>query len=202
MRSRTFELWLVYAWFCARPHDQRDLTLLKNVRQLKQKLMISICGINILQLLTMKRNENEITSENSVKLLWGIIDEQIHKKFILKSQKIKLLKLWEFFIGSVVYLISRTWLQKVSFFFILSYINYVNIAWASAFRTKLKGILKKQKDTARIIFFGNRFDHMRRLLKEITALNFYHINIIQTMKPMYKINMKQIREYSFFNFVR
>ena len=43
---------------------------------------------------------------------------------------------------------------------------------------------------------------MRPLLKEITALNFYHINIIQTMKPMYKINMKQIREYSFFNFVR
>ena len=115
--------------------------------------MISVCGINILQLLTMKLNENEITSENSVKLLWGIIDEQIHKKFILKSQKIKLLKLWEFFIGSVIYLISRTWLQKVSFFFILSYINYVNIAWASAFRTKLKGILKKQKDTARIIFF-------------------------------------------------
>ena len=153
MRSRIFELWLVYAWFCARPHDQRDLTLLKNVRQLKQKLMISICGINILQLLTMKRNENEITSENSVKLLWGIIDEQIHKKFILKSQKIKLLKLWEFFIGSVICLISRTWLQKVCFSFIHRYINYANIAWASTFRTKLKGILKKQKDTARIIFF-------------------------------------------------
>ena len=115
--------------------------------------MISVCGINILQLLTMKLNENEITKGNSAKFLWGIIDEKVHRKIILKSQKIKLLKLWEFFIGSVICLISRTWLQKVCFSFIHSYINYANIVWASTFRTKLKGILKKQKDTARIIFF-------------------------------------------------
>lgn len=47
-RSKHSELWLVQDLCFARPCDQRDVTCLKNIHQFKQKLMISICGINIL----------------------------------------------------------------------------------------------------------------------------------------------------------
>ena len=45
------------------------------------------------------------------------------------------------------------------------YISYANIAWVSTFKTKLQGILKKQKHAARITFHANRLDHARPLLK-------------------------------------
>ena len=65
-------------------------------------------------------------------------------------------------------------------------ISYVNQAWASTFKTKLQGILKKQKHTARITFHANRLDHARPLLKEMKALNVYQINLTQTLKLMHK----------------
>ena len=39
------------------------------------------------------------------------------------------------------------------------------------FKTKLQGIVKKQKHAARITFHANRLDHARPLLKEMKALN-------------------------------
>ena len=49
-------------------------------------------------------------------------------------------------------------------------------------KTKIQGILQKQKHAARITFHANRLDHARPLLKEMKALNVYHINLIQTRK--------------------
>ena len=60
--------------------------------------------------------------------------------------------------------------RKIYFSFIDIYINY---AWASTFKTKLQGILKKQKHAAQMIFHANRFDPLRLLLKEMKALNVY-----------------------------
>ena len=54
------------------------------------------------------------------------------------------------------------------------------------FKTKLQGILKKQKHAERITFHANRLDHARPLLKEMKALNVYQINLIQTLKFMRK----------------
>ena len=45
--------------------------------------------------------------------------------------------------------------------------SYANITWASTFKTKLQGILKKQNYAVRITFHVNRFDHSRPLLKEM-----------------------------------
>ena len=53
-------------------------------------------------------------------------------------------------------------------------------------RLNSRGILKKQKHTARITFHANRFDHSKPLLKEMKALNVYQINLIQTLKFMHK----------------
>ena len=77
-------------------------------------------------------------------------------------------------------------LLKIYFSFVHIYISYANIAWASTFKTKLQGILKKQKHAARITFHANRFDHSRPLLKEMKALNVYQINLIETLKFMHK----------------
>ena len=88
----------------------------------------------------------------------------------------------EFFTGLVIYLIYLL----IFFSFIQIYISYANIAWASTFKTKLQGILKKQKHAARITFHANRLDHARPLLKEMKALNVYQINLIQTLKFMHK----------------
>ena len=77
-------------------------------------------------------------------------------------------------------------LRKIYFSFIHVYINNANIAGTSTFKTKLQGILKKQKHTARIIFHENRFDYSRPLLKEMKALNVYQINIFQTLKSIHK----------------
>ena len=78
---------------------------------------------------------------------------------------------------------------KIYFSFIHIYISYANIAWASSFKTKPQGILKKQKHAARITFPANRSDHSRPLLKEMKALNFYQINLIQTLKFMHKTTL-------------
>ena len=59
-------------------------------------------------------------------------------------------------------------------------------AWASNFKTKLQGILKKQKHATRITFHANKFDHSRPLLKVMKALNVYQINLILTLKVMHE----------------
>ena len=98
----------------------------------------------------------------------------------------------EFFTGQVIYLIPKT-ISKIYFFLIHIYISYANIAWASTFKIKLEGILKKQKHAARITFKANRLDHSRPLLKVIKALNVYQFNLIQTLKlthkTKYRINL-------------
>ena len=77
-------------------------------------------------------------------------------------------------------------LLKIYFSFIHIYISYANIAWASTSKTNLQGILKKQKHAARITLHVNRLGHARPLLKEMKALNVYHINLIQILTLMYK----------------
>ena len=109
----------------------------------------------------------------------------LHGKIILTSQKIKSLKILEFFCRAS-HLLDIKNLLKIYFSFIHIYISNANIAWASTFKTKLQGLLKKQKHAAWITFHANRLDHVRPLLKEIKASNVYQINLIQTLKFMHK----------------
>ena len=97
----------------------------------------------------------------------------------------KILKILEFFTGLVNLLDFKNFL-KIHFSFIHIYKSYPNIVCISTFKTKLQGILKKQKHAARMTFHANRFDHSRPLLKEMKALNVYQINTIQTLKFMHK----------------
>lgn len=63
-----------------------------------------------------------------------------HGKIISNSQKIKFLKVLEFFTGLVDDIKN---LLKISF--IYNYISYAIIAWTISFKTNLQGFLKKQK---------------------------------------------------------
>ena len=133
----------------------------------------------------MTFNNIEIKRENSVKFLGVIIDENLTWKNHIEVVENKISKN-----SGVLYraghLLDFKNLLKIYFSFIHIYISYVDIAWASTFKTKLQGILKKQKYAARITFHANRFDHSRLLLKEMKALNVYQINLIQTLKFMHK----------------
>ena len=144
-----------------------------------------MCESLPLQLPTMTFNKIEIKKENSIKFLGVIIDENLTWKNNIEVVENKISKN----IGVLYrasHLLDFKNLLKIYFSFIHIYISYANIAWASAFKTKLLGILKKQKHAARITFHAKRLDHARPLLKEMEALNVYQINLMQTLKFMHK----------------
>ena len=117
-----------------------------------------MCDSLPLQLPTMTFNNIEIKIENSVKFLGLIIDENLTWKNHIQVVENKVSKN----IGVLYrpsHLVDYKNLLKIYFSFIPIYISYANITWASTFKTKLQGILKKQKHAARITFHANRFDH-------------------------------------------
>ena len=138
-----------------------------------------MCDSLPLQLPVMTLNNIEIKRENSVKFLGVIMDENLTWKNHIEVVENKISKN----IGVLYrasHLLDFKSLLKIYFSFIHIYISYANVTWASTFKTKLQGILKKQKHAARITFHANRFEHSIPLLKETKALNVYQINLIQT----------------------
>ena len=143
-----------------------------------------MCDSLPLQLPAMALNNIEIKRENSVKFLGVIIDENLTWKNHIEVVENKISKNIRV-LYRASHLLDFKNLLKIYFSFIHIYISYANIAWAT-FKTKLQGILKKQKHAARITFHANEFDQSRPLLKEMKALNIYQINLIQTLKFMHK----------------
>ena len=146
---------------------------------------VTMCRSLPLQLPVITLNNIEIKRENSVKFLGVIIEENLTWKNHIEVVENKISKN----VGVLCrarHLLDFKNLLKIYFSFIHIYINYANITWASTFKTKLQGILKKQKHAVRITFHVNRFDHSRPLLKEMKALNVYQINLIQILKFMRK----------------
>ena len=136
------------------------------------------------QLLTLTFNNIEIERENYIKFLGVIIDENLTWKNHIEVVENTISKNTGVLYRASHLLDSQNLLQ-ICFSFIHIYISYANIAWASTFKTKLQGILKKQKHAARITFHASTLDHARPLLKEMKALNVYQINLIQTLKFMH-----------------
>ena len=50
-----------------------------------------------------------------------------------------------------------------------SYLNYVNIAWGSTYRNKLKTIYFHQKHAVRFVFNKDKLTHSRPLLRALHA---------------------------------
>ena len=104
-----------------------------------------------LKLPSLQLNGNIIERENSLKFLGVILDEHLTWKKHIQLIENKVSKN----VGALYKtseLINSKRLRSIYVFFIHSYINYANIAWASTNKTKLKKLLGKQKQAPRIIF--------------------------------------------------
>ena len=116
---------------------------------------VSMCDSLPLQLPTMTFNNTEVKRENYIKFLGVIIDENLTWKNHIEVVENKISKNNEF-LYRTSHLLDFKNLLKIYFSCIDIYIGYANIAWASNVKTKLQGILKKQKHAARIPFHANR----------------------------------------------
>ena len=129
-----------------------------------------------------------IQKENSLKFLGFIFYEHLTWKKYIQLIENKVSKN----VG-VLYktsqLINSKCFRNIYFFFIYSYINYANIAWASTNKLNLKKLIGKQKQAVRIIFNQDRFTHACPLLKTLNALNVYQINLLQVLVLMHKIKI-------------
>ena len=108
-----------------------------------------MCDSLPLQLPTMTFNNIEIKRENSAKFLDVIIDKNLTWKNHIEVVENKISKnIGVLYRASHLLDIKNL---KIYFSFIHIYISDANIAWASTFKTKLRGNLKKQKHAARVI---------------------------------------------------
>ena len=139
-----------------------------------------------LKLQSLQLNGKIIERGNSLKFLGVILDEHLTWKKHMQLIENKVSKNAGVFYKTSK-LINSKCLRSIYFSFIHSYINYANIAWASTNKTKLKKLFGKQKQAARIIFIQDRFTHARPLLKTLSALSFYEINLLQVLLFMHKI---------------
>ena len=82
--------------------------------------------------------------------------------------------------------ILSTFLRKQLYFsFIICYLNYANIAWASTNKGKLQALYRHQKHAERIINFKDKLTSAKPLLDQINAVPVYEMNIFQTLCFMY-----------------
>ena len=84
------------------------------------------------------------------------------------------------------HLLTKTCLKYFYFAFIHSYLNYCNIGWASTYHSTLKKVYIVQKKSARLILDMQRYTEARPLLKSLSILNVYQLNILQILIFMFK----------------
>ena len=94
-------------------------------------------------------NNVKIKSENSLKFLGVMIDENLTWKTHVKLVESKISKSIGILFKASRSLNSKS-LRSIYFALIHPYINYANIAWASTSKIYLKRILGKQKRAARM----------------------------------------------------
>ena len=73
-----------------------------------------------------------------------------------------------------------------------AYPNYTNIAWAINYKTKLKKVQSKQKQTLRIIFNQSKTLPSEPFFLSLNVLNVYQTNIFQSVQFMRKIKNKNV----------
>ena len=130
-------------------------------------------------------NNKIIKRSEHIRFLGIILDENLTWKKHINTIESKIAKN----IGALYrakFLLNQKCLKNIYFAFIHSYINYGNIAWASTNYTQLRKLHNKQKHASRIIFNQDKNTHARPLMKKLTALNIYQLNIYQTLILMYK----------------
>ena len=95
-----------------------------------------------------------------MKFLGVMLDENLSWKDHIKTVENKLAKYFTL-LYCVKKFLDETSLKSIYLSYIYSYLNYANITWVSTHCTKLKAIIYKQKQAARIVLDEDRFCHSR-----------------------------------------
>ena len=127
----------------------------------------------------------------SVKFLGVWIDENIIWRDHTQTAENKIATIIELLYQGKLYL-DDNFVKQIYFAYILAYLSYVNIAWASTNKTKLKNVQSKQKDALRIMFNLSKTSPSEPLFLSLNVLNVYQINIFQSLQFMHKINSKNV----------
>ena len=140
-----------------------------------------------LKLPALKIADNNIGRKTAIKFLGVMLVENISWEEHVRTVETKLAKN----IGLIYrakHLLEEKSLKSIYFAYIHSYLNYVNIAWGSTYRTKLKAIHFHQKHAVSIVFNEDKLAKSCPLLRSLNALNVYQINPYQHLAFMYKLN--------------
>ena len=137
-RTMNAELSHLNDWFCANqlsPNTDETKYVLFHEAKSKDNLPLVLPDLFI--------NDVKIKSENSMKFLGVIIDENLTWKTQVELVENKILKSVGTLFKAVRSLNSKS-LRSIYFAVVHPYINYANIAWASTNKTCLNRILGKQ----------------------------------------------------------
>ena len=104
-----------------------------------------------LKLTALKIAEDNIERKTAIKFLGVMLDENISWEEHICTVETKLAKNIGLLYPAKTLLEERS-IKNIYFAYMHSYLNYVNIVWASTYRTKLKRIHFHQKHAVRIVF--------------------------------------------------
>ena len=125
-----------------------------------------------LRLPALKINDTIIKREEKINFLGVMLDENMTWRHHIECIETKISKNL-----GILYkarqLLNFKCTKQLYFSFIHSYINYGNIAWGSTNPTKLKVILRRQKQASRVINFQDKFTDARPLLKKTMIFQIY-----------------------------
>ena len=113
------------------------------------------------------------------KFLGVILDENILWKEHLKYTENKIAKSIGLIYKYKPFLDNDS-LLSLYFSYIHSYINYANLSWAGAHKSKLKKILSQQNHVLRIVYNKDRYYLTNELLSSCTVSNVYQLNLLNT----------------------
>ena len=179
-RTMNAELSHLNDWFCANKlslNTDKTKYVLFHKAKSKDNLPLVLPDLFI--------NNVKIKSENSLKFLGVMIDENLTWKTYVKLVESKISKSIGILFKASRSLNSKS-LRSIYFALVHPYINYANIAWAGTKKTYLNRSLGKQKQAARMSSDGISIPP-RLLIKELNILNVYQINILQHLLLIFKV---------------
>ena len=92
-------------------------------------------------------------------------------------------------------ILSKFLRKQLYFSFVNCYLNYANIAWVSANKSKLQALYSHQKHAARIINFKDKFTSAKPLLEQINTMTVYEVDIFRHSAVCIFVKMETHRQF-------
>ena len=173
------ELRKVVNWFKANKHSL-------NISKTKYYLFHSIRKRkDIPNILPPLHIDNVPVEKEFVAKFFGVyLDENISSKHHINIVSTKVCKSL-----GILYrtrcILNKFLRKQLYFSFINGYLNFANMVWASANKSKLQALYRHQKHAAGIINFKDKLTSAQPLLEQINPMTVYEMNISQTLCFMY-----------------